>query len=167
MSKRSKISKNYSSSLSLGDRLTSLSVQFVDELLNASSSSSSSSSLLSSSAASSSSSSSVSSHREQSKQQKILAKLGPIASGAANSSATAGVDQSSTRSGYIVAFVIIFVIVLFILVGRVIYSSNESAAPNIAYLKYHRASMAATALSQRENLVANNQHAPIAKGSSR
>lgn len=152
-SKKFKIAKNYSSSstMSLTDRLASLSVQFVDDLVSINSSlfRSSHSSLSSSS---SSPVLSPTSSTTQSQQQKILAKLGPIVS-TTRSMITKSTNELDSdpgpRSGYIVSFVIIFVIVLFILVGRVIYSSNESAAPNIAYLKYHRASVAATALSQR------------------
>jgi Na+/proline symporter len=54
-------------------------------------------------------------------------------------------ETSSSKAGYIFAFVFIFLIVLFGIVGRVIYSANESSS-NLAYLKYHRASAAAAAL---------------------
>lgn len=136
MPNRVKSSKNYSS-ISLNDRLSDFSVQFLEEFISPSNSTF----LLPS--------------RVQSQQEKILYKLGPIATKSSihtNSSIT--IDTGNIRSGYIVSFVIIFIIVLFIIVGRVIYSSNESAAPNIAFLKYHRASTTATALNDR--LQANN-----------
>lgn len=68
-------------------------------------------------------------------------------------------EMAASKNGYIVAFVIIFVVVLFIIVGRVIYSSNESSAPNLAYLKYHRASLAASALNRASTEHEHNNHA--------
>jgi hypothetical protein len=60
-------------------------------------------------------------------------------------------STGESKNGYIVAFVFIFIIVLLGIVGRVIYSANDSPIANLAYLKYHRTSAAAAALNRDTN----------------
>jgi hypothetical protein len=64
---------------------------------------------------------------------------------------------ANLRTGYIFAFIVIFLIVLFGIVGRVIYSSNDP--PTYIYEKYHRASKLASNYSQNitDNDVNNDE----------
>lgn len=56
----------------------------------------------------------------------------------------------SNKTGYILAFVLIFLIVLLAIFGRVIYSINDSSV-HLMYLKYHRNSLAASALNTQKS----------------
>jgi hypothetical protein len=53
-----------------------------------------------------------------------------------------------------IAIVIMFLLVLFVITGRVIYSSNDSYS-NMFYLKYHRNSSLTKAIRQYENSSSN------------
>jgi hypothetical protein len=58
--------------------------------------------------------------------------------------------DGSLRTIYMIAIVIMFLLVLFVISGRVIYSSNDSYS-NMFYLKYHRNSSLAKAIRECES----------------
>lgn len=62
--------------------------------------------------------------------------------------------DGSFRTIYMIAIVIMFLLVLFVITGRVIYSSNDSYS-NMFYLKYHRNSSLTKAIRQYENSSSN------------
>lgn len=77
-----------------------------------------------------------------------------LVSSLATTSTTTTELDSSMRTIYMIAIVIMFLLVLFVISGRVIYSSNDSYS-NMFYLKYHRNSSLTKAMRQYENSSSN------------